>query len=503
MVFTCQISLPGAVRSCCYMLLALIMSQAYAARPDRPNILLIYADDLGYADLGYYGSAYGNNFIETPHLDQLAKEGMKFNHAYASAPLCSPSRAALLTGKTPARLGFEFVTKYEKDSLTWEDKAWQNRFKDKALVAPPYTLNLPLEEVTLAEALQAEGYTTGIAGKWHVASHYQKYKGWHPQYGPAQQGFDWTAETFGSHPYGYEEGKISSTEDGEFPVDALTEQAINFLQKDHQQPFFLFVSHYYVHTPLDNTRKWLIEKYRRKAGKGITEDRIRYAAFVETLDHYVGKLLEALAAEGLAENTLVLFTSDNGGHPAFAYNRPFRGSKWNLYEGGIRVPLLARWPGVIEKQTTCEDPVVQYDFLPTFLEIANPAATLERPVDGISILPLLKGQNDATFENDRALIWHFPYYHPEGELFEAAEPKIGVEDGYVSQTYPQSSIRKGDYKLLYFYEEDRVELYNLINDPSEKKDLSVQKAGEAKALKEQLFAYLFEVNARFPRKITE
>ncbi|WPP51893.1 sulfatase [Catalinimonas niigatensis] len=484
-------------RGICLILCSWMVLLVYAGEHDRPNILLIYADDLGYADLGCYGREYGNTLIDTPYLDQFAKEGVKFTQAYASAPLCSPSRAALLTGKSPARLGFEFVTKYEKDSLKWEDEAWKNQFEDKALVSPPYTLNLPLEEVSLAEALKAEGYTTGMVGKWHVASHYQKYKGWNPTYGPENQGFDWAKETFGAHPYSRE--NTASAQD-KFSIDQLMEEAIHFIQKDHQNPFFLFVSHYYVHTPLDSKNEWLIEKYRKKAGEGVSEERIRYAAFVETLDHYVGQLLKALDEEGLADNTLVMFTSDNGGHPEFAYNRPFRGSKWNLYEGGIRVPLIARWPGVIDKTSHCDYPLVQYDFLPTFLEIANPTAKLKKPIDGISFLPILRGNTNQAVEQDRALIWHFPYYHPEGSLFEEAEADIGTEDGYVSKTYPQSSIRRGRYKLIYFYEEDKHEMYDLIADPSEKSDLSKQRPWDAKALKECLFASLFDMHARFPRK---
>jgi len=468
---------------------------------EKPNIVLIYIDDMGFSDISAFGSPYGQDLIETPNIDQFASEGKKFTSAYASAPLCTPSRLGLLTGRTSARLNFEFVTKFEENEYSWDDPEWQNHWSDHELLPPPFTLNLPLEEVTIAEALKKTGYETAISGKWHVAAHHEHYKGWSPTHGPTQQGFDFAAETFGSHPYAYTVGKSEVEEKdyqtGEYPVDELTNRAIDFIEQDHNQPFFLFVSHYYVHTPVDTNAKWLLEKYRKKAGPDVSDERILYAAFVETLDFYVGQIIDAIASKDLQDNTVVVLTSDNGGHPGFAFTRPFRGSKWNLYEGGIRVPMIVRWPGVVASGSETDLPVSQVDFMPTFMELAN-AEKSNKKLDGRSILSILKNKPTDEFK-DRFLYWHFPYYHPEGNAFKKARTEIGVEDGYVSRTVPQSAIRKGDLKLIYFYDEKRSELYDLSRDPSEQNDLSLVRPWDTQAMKAELFKKLNEANARFPR----
>jgi uncharacterized sulfatase len=470
---------------------------------DKPNIILIYADDLGYSDPSCYGVKYGNTFIETPNLDRLASEGMIFTNAYAAAPICSPSRAALLTGKSPARLGFEFVTKYEGDTFAWDDESWIRKFEGKKLICPPYTTTLPLEENTVAEKLKAYGYVTAMVGKWHVAPHHKKYLGWSLSHGPGQQGFNWAAESFGAHTYGYtEKDKDMVYPSGEYPEDELTNKAIEYIGMEHQEPFFLFVSHYFVHTPIDNRLDWLINKYREKSlqeNEAFPEKLIRYAAFVDRLDHYIGQILDAVDKRGLAKNTLVVFTSDNGGHPSFAFNRPFRGSKWNLYEGGIRVPLIIRWPEVVENGTECDVPVIQMDLLPTFIKICGQQNHLDDKLDGISILPLFKGEEIQEAE-DRPLVWHFPYYHPEGGAYDEARDEIGIEDKEVSKTKPQSAIRKGCYKLIYFYESNDFELYDLKEDVQESNDLSQSHPGVAEELESELFNYLLKVKARCPRK---
>lgn len=466
----------------------------------RPNIILIYIDDLGYSDLGCYGNEYGADFIETPHIDRFASQSIKFTHAYTAAPICSPARAALLTGKSPARLQFEFVTKWERDRYQWDDTAWTNKFRKRPLVPPPYTLNLPLSETTVAEVLQSAGYHTAMVGKWHVSSHHQVYNGWNPDFGPDKQGFEWTANTVGA----FGKGSLADRKNalkGEFPPDTLTNEAIRYLNQQHDAPFFLYVSHYYVHTPLDNHMKWILNKYREKAkqkGLAISNRRIQYAAFVETMDHYVGQLLQAVDDAGLSENTMVILTSDNGGMPEFAHNRPFRGSKWNLYEGGIRIPMLIHYPKSTLNGTVSSGIVSQMDFLPTFYEIASGKPYSERQLDGQSFLPLLEGKETAGLKT-RALYWHFPYYHPEGELFEDAKSPIGQEDEYVSRTYPQSAIQKDGYKLLYFYEDGRTELYNLLTDPREEKELGQSNPALTASLKKELLRYLGKVNARLPK----
>lgn len=468
---------------------------------DKPNIILIYIDDMGYSDVAEYGKEYGQNLTETPNMDRLVKEGKKFTSAYASAPLCSPSRAALLTGKTPARLNFEFVTKNETDDYSWDDEEWIKKFEGYELVPPPFTLNLPLEEVTVAEALKKGGYETAISGKWHVAAHNEHYLGWSSDFGPEHQGFDFTAETFGSHPYSYIVGgeKKNSKEykKGEYPVDALTDRAVDFIKKDHQKPFFLYVSHYYVHTPVEVNVQWLIDKYRKKAGPDLSEERVVYAAFVEIVDHYVGQLLDAIDKEDLTDDTVVILTSDNGGHPVYAFTRPFRGSKWNVYEGGIRVPFIVRWPGVANAGSESDGLVSQIDLKPTFMELAG-VENYEQGLDGKSIVPLFYDDEIDTFKN-RTLYWHFPYYHPEGGEFEKTQSHIGLETGYVSQTLPQSAMRKGNLKLVYFYDGDKAELYDLAKDPSEQNDLSSERPWDTQMMKAELLQKLHEAGARFPR----
>ncbi|MEZ6192763.1 MAG: sulfatase [Phycisphaerales bacterium] len=459
----------------------------------RPNILLIFIDDMGYADPGCYGSP----LPETPNIDRLAASGVRFTNGYAAAPICSASRAGLLTGRSPARLGLEFVTTYEDNNPTPEQ--WSEKYADYPLIPPSQTKNLPLTERTIAEQLADAGYTTAMTGKWHVAAHHDGYLSWSPTHGPAQQGFQWTADTKGSHPYGYpknERGKLGPFKQGEYPEDELTQQAISFIQREHDKPFFLYVSHYYVHDPLDTKCGWLLDKYRAKAGPDVSDQRVLYAAFVDTMDHYVGQLLDGLEASGQAHNTLVVLTSDNGGHPEHAWNRPLRGSKWNLYEGGVRVPFIVRWPGVNQAGTTCDVPVINTDLLPTFMAAAQHQPDNDRDYDGRSILPLIKGKPTPDALANRPLFWHFPWYHWR----ESTDPTlpVGIEDGYISLTHPQSSIRKGRYKLIYFYEDKNVELYDLENDVAEQHDLSAEKPELAEALKQELLTYLESVHARYP-----
>lgn len=449
----------------------------------RPNIVLILADDLAWADL----SCYGNAWHDTPHLDRLAEQGLKFTSAYAAAPICSASRAALLTGKTTARLGFEFVTKNEP--------GFQKLDAETPLQAPALTLNLPLEETTIAETLQAAGYATAFFGKWHLNAHHQRYLGWSPTHGPRQQGFQFAVEDFGGHPYSW--GKKSPApivERGQFPTDSLVERACDYLRREHDEPYFVMMSHFYVHTPVKTPCRWSIDKYEKliPADSPARERRLRYAAFVETLDHYVGQLLDAIEQSGAADNTLVLFTSDNGGHPEFTANGPLRGSKWNLYEGGIRVPMLVRWPGHIASGTTTDQPVVGYDLHATFAAAAGTQATA---TDGTSLLPIMTDNEQLP---DRPLLWHFPYYHPE-RGFAKAPDAIGVDDFVTSRTRPHSAMRLGEYKLLRFYEDDSVELYDVSEDIAEQHDLSSTDPTRTRQLGQTLNDTLETMNARFAR----
>lgn len=468
---------------------------ANGKQKDMPNIVLIYADDLGYSDISCYGQIYGNTLVKTPNIDRLAKEGMMFTNAYSAAPISTAARAGLLTGQFPARLGIEFVTSYEKNAVSWDSDEWNEKFKDKVLLPPPITLHLPLEATTVAEMLKKNGYTTGIVGKWHVAAHEKKYKGWSPFYGPNRRGFNWTKETYGSHTYS---GRQERSEDEAYPSDEVTQEAIEFLKQKHETPFFLYVSHYYVHSPVQVKSEALLSKYRLKMKDGYSEKQIEYAAFLDRFDHYVGQLLDVIDQEGYTDNTMIIFTSDNGGNPMYAFNRPFRGSKWNLYEGGIRLPLIVKWQGKIDSGAVCDIPVIQLDLMPTFLDMIN-GDNKYLKMDGQSLIPIFEKGN-LTSLLDRSFIWHFPYYHPEGDAYYLAKEQIGIEDEQVSRTKPQSAIRKGIYKLIYFYEENRSELYNLENDPSEQTNLASCEIELTNQLTKELLAKLENMNARIPRK---
>ncbi len=469
--------------------LGAVMLFAGAAPAAAPNILLILADDMAWSDLGCYGSAA----CETPRLDRLAAEGMRFTDAYAAAPLCSPSRAALLTGKSPARLGFEFVTKWETDRpIQWPEHK---------VKPPPYKLNLPLDELTIAELLGDAGYETGLVGKWHLNSHHEFYNGWSPIFGPRHQGFQYAVETFGSHPWGYrgvEEPSFDDFPRGTYAPDDLTDAAIRFLDKrDRGRPFLLFVSHYYVHTPVRSRGSWLDRKYRRKLGANAPRERVLYGGFVETLDHHIGRLLDALDRAGDTRNTVVIFTSDNGGHPEYAVNAPLRGSKWHLYEGGIRAPLIVRWPGRVEPGTTNSSIVLGTDIFTTIAEVAGVSPPESQGLDGVSFVPALRGE---PLRRSMPAVWHFPYYHPEKGYPEQAD-EAGVGDPFVAKTRPLSAIREGKYKLLYLHEDESVELYDLSADIREQRNLSRRLPGRATELRARLLAYLDSVNARMPARL--
>ncbi|GAB5402874.1 MAG: sulfatase [Aureliella sp.] len=453
-----------------------------------PNIVFILADDLSWADLGCYGHPYH----DTPHIDTLASQGVRFTNGYAPAPICSASRASFLTGKTTARLNFEFVTK---------EKPGRQASVGKALQTPPFTLNLPLEEVTLAERLGQLGYKTAMFGKWHLNAHHKRYLGWSPVFGPLKQGFDVAVEDFGSHPYSWGKREIEKiSEVGVFPEDSMVDRAINFIKQDHNRPFFLVTSQFYVHTPVKTPCTWLVDKYEKRLSPDSVsrERRVRYAAFVEELDNRVGRILDAIESSGHQNDTLIVFTSDNGGHPEFSANGPLRGSKWNLYEGGVRVPMVVRLPGGKHAGKQCETPVIGYDLLPTFVDFAGG----ELPqVDGLSLAPLLRaemlGDENTLDAMDRHLLWHFPYYHPE-RTYSSALEVIGINDFAVSKTKPHSALRMGKYKLLHFYESDRTELYDLEADPSEQRDISSDQPSKTMELSRRLFSALHESNARLP-----
>ncbi|MDF1823952.1 MAG: sulfatase [Verrucomicrobiales bacterium] len=466
-------------------LIPLLFSTTAGYSEEEPNILFILADDLGWADPG----CYNHPLFETPNLDQLAADGMRFTQAYAAAPICSASRAAILTGNSTARNRFEFVV---KDEVGYQPM-------QTPLRAPAYTVDLSLDAITIPESIAQTGRETAFFGKWHLNAHYGRYLGWSPTHGPTRQGFQHAREDFGSHPYGYwKDKKLRSfdknIESGTFPEDSMTQEAIQFLKEDHTRPFFLMVSHFYVHDPNHTRLRWLYDHYLNQLPT-TRENRERvahYGAMVTTLDHHVGELLKGLEEAGKADSTLVVFTSDNGGHPNYAGNAPLRGSKWNLYEGGIRVPFIARWPGHIPDNTINRTPICSTDLFPTFAGITG--ADHSTAEDGISLLPLFKDPEAPLRE--RQFVWHFPYYHPESN-YELAPEEIGINDGYTTKTKPQSAIRVGDWKLIRFHENDNEELYDLSSDLTESSDLADTRPDIRKRLSKQLTDYLEEANARF------
>ncbi len=461
---------------------AIAASASFAAPASPPNIVFILADDLGIADLRSYGSAWH----DTPNLDRLARQGRRFTSAYAAAPICSASRAALLTGRSPARLGLEFVIK-DPPAVPPTDHLLQ---------PPPYPRELPLSEVTLAEVLGPAGYRTGYFGKWHLNPHAGAYLKWSDTLGPLQQGYAEGNETFGSHPYS-ERGNAGAPRPplaaGDYGRDELTERAIDFLRAHRHERFFLHLSHYYVHDPIRSRAAWLIDKYRARLPAGADPRRATYAAMVETLDHLVGQVLQELDTLGLSENTLVVFTSDNGGHPVFAANGPSRGSKWNLYEGGLRVPWIVRWPGRIPAGTESSAPFIGTDLLPTLSAAAGVAPPAGVTLDGEDVLPLWTGAGAA--RSDRSFVWHFPYYHPEVKFAEALS-RIGVNDFAISQTRPHSAVRSGHRVLLHFWETGVSELYDTVRDPGQQVDLAPTDPEGARRLRTRLEAELKQQGAR-------
>ena len=427
----------------------------------RLNVIFILADDLGAHDLGCYGST----FYETPNLDRLAAQGAKFTQAYAACPVCSPTRAAFMTGQYPARTG---VTDFIGGS------------RKGRLLPAPYAHQLALDQFTVAEAFQAAGYSTGMAGKWHLGA-----KGFEPE----KQGFD---EAMSADPLGWN-GKVDRGE-------RVAEFAEKFIEKNRAKPFFLYLPHNLVHIPLLGTEK-LIDKYQRKASampavveadkfraQGQNKDRRVqdhpvYAAMMEDLDISVGRVLKKLDDLGLTDRTLVVFTSDNGGlstaEGSPTSNAPHRAGKGWLYEGGIREPLIIRWPGVTKPGAISNVPVITTDFYPTFLEAAGLQPRPEQHMDGVSFAGVLRGNEASNELKTRPLFWHYPHYSNQGGG-------------------PAGALRLGNWKLIESYENGRIELFDLKQDPTESNDLASLEPKRTASMKQMLADWLASVNAKMP-----
>ncbi|MDA1275602.1 MAG: sulfatase [Verrucomicrobia bacterium] len=485
-----------------------------------PNIVFFLVDDLGWADVGCYGS----QFHETPNIDRLAKEGVRFTDAYAACHVCSPTRASILTGKYPARLHLTDWIPGRRD------------FAFQTLKNAEIHQALPLEETTLAETLKKHGYATGHFGKWHLGE---------DPAGPLQQGFDVRVPGWnkGWPKRGYHapfELAGLSDKPGDYLTDRLTDEALGFIAQNRDRPFFLYLSHFAVHDPIEG-RLDLVEKYREKLAKmkrpngppfilegnpddpeplsreqldaliGKPEytgykvlpertvkikqhqDNVEFAAMVEAMDQSLGRVLAQLEALELSENTIVVFTSDNGGMSAanfgnpdrvideskldLAYstsNLPLRGAKGWLYEGGIRVPMIIKWPGQAQAGSVCAEPVISPDFYPTLLEMAGLPAAPEQTLDGVSLVPALMGR---PFQRG-AIYWHFPHYSNHG-----------IQS-------PGGAVRLGDYKLLEYFENDTLQLFDLRKDPGEATDLAPGEPEKALELRDMLHTWRTKVAAR-------
>jgi arylsulfatase A len=449
--------------------LCLVLVATGASGQTRPpNIVLVLVDDYGWADTASYGSTYHR----TPNIDALAARGMRFTDAYAAAPVCSPTRAALLTGKHPARL-------HLTDWLPGREDGPAQR-----MARPTIRQQLPLEETTLAEALKPVGYTTAHIGKWHLGG---------AGFEPERQGFDLNvAGDDTGTPLSYfapfqRNGRfmprLETAPGGEYLTDRLTTEAEHFIEQHKNQPFFLYLAHYAVHIPM-KAKVELIAKYRALPQPERGQHNPVYAAMVESVDDSVGRLARKLDQSGLGDNTVFMFTSDNGGLSApegpdtpATDNTPLRAGKGYLYEGGLRVPLIVTWPRHVQASVN-HTPVYSADLFATALAIAGVKNTTG--VDGVSLLPLLTGRGPFTRD---ALYWHYPHYSNQS-----------VNEGHVDQ--PGAAIRQGVYKLIEFYQDQHVELYDLKSDLSEQHDLARSRPRQAEQLRQKLAAWRQAVGAQ-------
>ncbi len=430
-------------------------SSAGAPSGKRPNIVFILLDDMGYADLGCYGSP----LCETPNIDRFAASGVRFTNAYAACPVCSPTRASIMTGQYPARLKLTNFLKGVRSP------------KDSPILTAPYADQLPLEAVTIAEVLREAGYATGEVGKWHLGG---------PEYAPVKQGFDF--EFPGSFGGGVRSHFSQGPNGEEYLADRLTDEACRFIETHRGGPFFLYLSHYSVHIPLEAKPEKIAKyenKLRQHAAAPGQQHNALYAAMIESVDESVGRVLDTLERCGLADNTAVIFFSDNGGlsveegpNTPATTNAPLREGKGYLYEGGIREPLLVRWPGVTPSGKTCDTPVCSVDFFPTLCAMAG--AQADTILDGVDISAALR--NPAAPLAREALYWHYPHFANQGGR-------------------PGAAVRAGDWKLIEFYETGNVELYNLRDDIGEAHDLAAAKPDEAARLKQMLVQWRTAVDA--------
>jgi arylsulfatase A-like enzyme len=467
------------------------------SQPKKPNVLIILADDLGWADL----SCYGSTFYETPNLHALAGRGVKFTQAYATCPVCSPTRASLMTGKYPVKTG---VT-------DWIPGRQENgkAMPYEKMIGSATAYQLSLSETTIAEQLIKSGYKTFFAGKWHL--------GEEEPYWPEHQGFDtnvggWSKggpsgkknDTTGGYFTPYQNPRLPDGPPGEYLTDRLTNECLRFLDSNRSQPFLLMYSLYAVHNPLQAPpaliRKYEIKRkgvlqegqsafakdepwmhYEAEWRRRIIQENPVYAAMIENMDSNIGRILAKLKEEGIDDNTLIIFTSDNGGlstaEGSPTVNGPLRAGKGWLYEGGIRVPFIIHWKGHTAENMTTDLPITSADIFPTLAKVANPAYKKDKAIDGTDILHML---SDTPAYSNRTMYWHYPHYSNQGGK-------------------PGAAVREGNWKLIYNYEDGSVELYNLATDIGEKNNVASLQKATAAALKKKLMQWLKDNKASSPQ----
>jgi arylsulfatase A len=453
--------MPPLIRSLVTMGMIFLCSLAAFSADQPPNVILILIDDMGFTDL----SCYGSEFFVTPNIDRLAASGMRLTHSYSACTVCSPTRAAVMTGKYPARL-------HITDWIAGHNRPFAK------LRIPDWRQYLPHDEITIAEAFKANDYTTCHIGKWHLGNE---------EHWPLTQGFD--VNIGGNHrgqppsyffPYERDGIKLPGLSKGkadEYLTDRLTDEAITFISASKDKPFFLYFPHYTVHTPLQ-AKAEKIAKYQVKARPENPQHNATYAAMIESLDEGIGRLMDHLESLKLRDNTIIVFTSDNGGlKPQSTSNEPARAGKGSAYEGGVRVPYLVSYPKAIRAGSTSDFAAMSIDLFPTLLELCGLTPKPVKPAwDGVSIAPVLLGKGDVKRE---ALYWHYPHYHPGGAT-------------------PYGAVRSGNWRLVEFYETGKVELYNLKDDISETKDLAETQSQKRKELLTKLQNWRAEVGAQMP-----
>jgi len=432
---------------------------------DHPNIILIFIDDLGWKDIG----CYGNDFIDTPHIDRLARDGMRFTDFYAAGAVCSPTRCAVQSGQNQARIG-----------ITAHIPGHWRPFE--RVITPLTTMALPLDTVTVAESLKTAGYRTGYIGKWHLGNG--------REFQPDRQGYDFSAVINGPHlpgRYRVFSPDIEKPKAGQYRTDFEADLSIKFINQENDKPFFLMLSPYAVHIPL-GAMSAKVDKYNKKAA--ATKRQLPhpvYAAMIEHCDDMVGRIVDAVDEAGITEKTMIVFTSDNGGlYRRYDYQpevddtvssqAPLKGEKGTLHEGGVRVPLIVKYPPLVKPGTVSAEPTISYDFYPTFLDLAKGKLPLNQTIDGLSLKPVLENPTARLPRN--AIHWHYPHYHHDR---------------------PASSIRERDWKLIEYLDgTGDVELYHLSQDIGESKNLAMQRAGRVADLKKKLQQWRLEVSARMP-----